>query len=110
MARSLSSLKLLAISVSDGLSLSVSRRRYSAAPQGAVTAIFGRGGSTSRPGMVGKVEQMGVNVMKEELGAGVSSVWGPDPVTGYYRPENCAAEIDAAELREMLLNHKIRPH
>ncbi|XWS71837.1 hypothetical protein CRYUN_Cryun03dG0171800 [Craigia yunnanensis] len=54
--------------------------------------------------MVGKVEQMAVNVMKKELGAGVSSAWGPDPVTGYYRPENCAAE-----LREML-NHKVRQH
>ncbi|MBA0696647.1 hypothetical protein Goari_003183 [Gossypium aridum] len=35
-----------------------------------------------------------------------SSAWAPDPVTGYYRPENCGAEIDAAELREMLLNHR----
>ena len=104
MARSLSSLKLLAASVSDGLYLSISRRGYSAAPQGAVTASFGRGGSG--PGMVGKVDQRAV--MKEE--SGVSSAWAPDPVTGYYRPENCAAEIDAAELREMLLNHRVRPH
>ncbi|MBA0870307.1 hypothetical protein Goshw_010686 [Gossypium schwendimanii] len=37
-----------------------------------------------------------------------SSAWAPDPVTGYYRPENCGAEIDAAELREMLLNHRVR--
>ncbi|XVF62569.1 hypothetical protein PTKIN_Ptkin09bG0018900 [Pterospermum kingtungense] len=103
MARSLSSLKLL--------SLSMSRRGYSVAPQGAATAKFGLGGSTSRPGMVGKVEQRGANLMKEESGEGVSSsAWGPDPVTGYYRPENRAAEIDAAELREMLLNHKVRPH
>ncbi|XWS14098.1 hypothetical protein CRYUN_Cryun36dG0093900 [Craigia yunnanensis] len=110
MARSLPSLKLLATSVSDGLSLSISRRGYSGARQGAVTASFGRGGSTSRPGMMGKVEQRTVNVLKEELGAGVSSAWAPDPVTGYYRPENCAADIDTAELREMLLNHKVKPH
>ncbi|XP_022760594.1 late embryogenesis abundant protein Lea5-D-like [Durio zibethinus] len=104
MARFLSSFKLFATSVSDGLSLSVFRRGYSAAaPHGALTA--------SRPGMVGKIEQRGaVDVMKEESGPGVSSAWAPDPVTGYYRPENCAAEIDAAELREMLLNHKVRPH
>ena len=42
--------------------------------------------------------------------SGASTAWAPDPVTGYYRPQNCAAEIDAAELREMLLNHKVRPH
>ncbi|KAK6254484.1 Late embryogenesis abundant protein [Theobroma cacao] len=104
MARSLSSLKLLVASVSDGLSLSISRRGYSVTPHGAVTAAFGRG--EARPGMVGKVEQRGV--MKEESGA--STAWAPDPVTGYYRPENCLAEIDAAGLREMLLNHKVRAH
>lgn len=32
--------------------------------------------------------------------------WIPDPVTGYYRPENHAKEIDAAELRMMLLKNK----
>lgn len=31
--------------------------------------------------------------------------WVPDPVTGYYRPENHAKEIDAAELRRMLLKN-----
>lgn len=29
--------------------------------------------------------------------------WVPDPVTGYYRPENGAPEIDVAELRATLL-------
>lgn len=32
--------------------------------------------------------------------------WVPDPVTGYYRPENLAKEVDPAELREMLLKSK----
>lgn len=32
--------------------------------------------------------------------------WVPDPVTGYYRPEGHANEMDAAELRNMLLKHK----
>ena len=36
--------------------------------------------------------------------------WVPDPVTGYYRPENRANEIDVAELREMLLKNNIRRH
>lgn len=34
--------------------------------------------------------------------------WVPDPVTGYYRPETHAKEIDAAELRNMLLKYKPR--
>ncbi|KAG9134023.1 hypothetical protein Leryth_004732 [Lithospermum erythrorhizon] len=33
--------------------------------------------------------------------------WVPDPKTGYYRPDNGANEIDPAQLRQMLLNHKI---
>uniref|UniRef100_A0A7N0UQS9 Late embryogenesis abundant protein Lea5 n=1 Tax=Kalanchoe fedtschenkoi TaxID=63787 RepID=A0A7N0UQS9_KALFE len=36
--------------------------------------------------------------------------WGPDPLTGYYRPVNRAAEIDAAELRNMLLKNRTRPN
>lgn len=42
--------------------------------------------------------------------SGAASAWAPDPITGYYRPENRAVEIDPAELREMLLNHKVRAH
>lgn len=33
--------------------------------------------------------------------------WVPDPKTGYYRPENQGKEIDAVELREMLLKRKV---
>ncbi|KAG6581274.1 Indole-3-acetic acid-induced protein ARG2, partial [Cucurbita argyrosperma subsp. sororia] len=29
--------------------------------------------------------------------------WVPDPVTGYYRPENYSDEIDAVDLRAMML-------
>ncbi|KZV56591.1 hypothetical protein F511_09070 [Dorcoceras hygrometricum] len=32
--------------------------------------------------------------------------WVPDPVTGYYRPENQAKEMDAAELRAILIKDK----
>lgn len=35
-----------------------------------------------------------------------SSSWVPDPVTGYYRPGNRAAEIDPAELRQRLLSKR----
>ena len=38
---------------------------------------------------------------------GADSVsWVPDPVTGYYRPANGVVEVDAAELRAMLLRPK----
>ncbi|KAJ3676132.1 hypothetical protein LUZ60_003544 [Juncus effusus] len=36
-----------------------------------------------------------------------SNSWVPDPVTGYYRPANRVVEIDAAELREMLLRRRV---
>ncbi|KAJ1692106.1 hypothetical protein LUZ63_008804 [Rhynchospora breviuscula] len=32
--------------------------------------------------------------------------WVPDPVTGYYRPSNRVVDVDAAELRAMLLRPK----
>ncbi|PON48457.1 Late embryogenesis abundant protein [Trema orientale] len=38
-----------------------------------------------------------------EDGASENVAWVPDPITGYYRPENGAQEIDVAELRAMLL-------
>ncbi|MFS8014275.1 putative Late embryogenesis abundant protein, LEA_3 subgroup [Helianthus anomalus] len=37
-----------------------------------------------------------------------STPWVPDPITGYYKPEGQTNEIDAAELREMLLKQKNR--
>lgn len=45
-----------------------------------------------------------------EEAASKSNSWVPDPVTGYYRPEGHANEVDAAELREMLLKQKTRRH
>lgn len=42
----------------------------------------------------------------EAAGGTKPKAWIPDPVTGYYRPENIADEIDVAELRRVLLDHK----
>ncbi|KAF3456240.1 hypothetical protein FNV43_RR00890 [Rhamnella rubrinervis] len=100
MALALSKAKLFI----DALSLSVSRRGYAAASQGSLSAGFGRGGS--RSGFMGKVEDKAV--IKDNSGA--STAWAPDPLTGYYRPANCATEIDPVELRQMLLNQKVRPN
>lgn len=63
-------------------------------------------GTTSRTGIMEKNDLR--PAVREDSGA--ASAWAPDPITGYYRPENRAVEIDPAELREMLLNHKVRAH
>ncbi|KAF7120902.1 hypothetical protein RHSIM_Rhsim13G0009300 [Rhododendron simsii] len=98
MARSLSNAKLISSFVVDRISASVVRRGYAAASQGVLS------GSVSGAGSGG--------VMGKKVGEGSTktSSWVPDPVTGYYRPENHADEIDVAELREMLLNNKVRRH
>ncbi|KAF5737001.1 ATDI21 [Tripterygium wilfordii] len=100
MAGSVSNAKVVVGSVMNGLFLSMSRRGYAAAP---MSASLGRGGS--RVCMVGKAEES--CVIKEDSGASIA--WAPDPITGYYRPANHAAEIDPAELRETLLNHRGKP-
>lgn len=78
------------------------RRGYAAAAP--LRTISARGGS--RTGIMEKNDLR--PAVREDSGA--SSAWAPDPITGYYRPENRAVEIDPAELREMLLNHKVRAH
>ncbi|KAH7838622.1 hypothetical protein Vadar_029196 [Vaccinium darrowii] len=103
MARSLSNAKLLSAFVVDRISFSsvasdVIRRGYAAASQGVVSGPVG-GAGVGRSGVTGK---------KGGAEATKTSSWVPDPVTGYYRPENQADEIDVAELREMLVNNKIR--
>ncbi|KAK7284639.1 hypothetical protein RJT34_19389 [Clitoria ternatea] len=72
------------------------RRGYAAATQSAT-----RGGvaSISSSKMAPK--------SGEDKGASTYKVsWVPDPVTGYYKPEN-TKEIDVAELRARLLGKKI---
>ncbi|KAL5541877.1 hypothetical protein UlMin_009587 [Ulmus minor] len=102
MASSLSRSKLLVSSISDALSLSMSRRGYAVVSEGgSVGGGLGRRGSMN--GMVGKVEE---RVSKKE-DSEASSAWAPDPLTGYYRPGNRADEIDPVELRQMLLNNKV---
>ncbi|KAH0642711.1 hypothetical protein KY289_033685 [Solanum tuberosum] len=49
-------------------------------------------------------------MMKLKGGDEDQSPWVPHPVTGYYRPENQADQIDAVELRRMLLKSKFRGH
>nr|UOI39568.1 LEA_3 domain-containing protein [Betula platyphylla]UVJ47649.1 LEA-3 domain-containing protein [Betula platyphylla] len=96
MARSLSNAKLLSALVADGFSTAINRRGYAAASQGMVASLA-RGSSGSR-----MVKKSG----EEAVGSTEKVAWVPDPVTGYYRPENRVDEIDVAELRAVLLNNK----
>lgn len=75
---------------------SMYRRGYAAA-QGGVSKSLSGGGVASNMMLKKVVEE-----------SGKTTSWLPDPVTGYYRPENQATEIDAAELRALLLKNKIR--
>ncbi|KAA8549148.1 hypothetical protein F0562_000832 [Nyssa sinensis] len=98
MARSFSNAKLLSVFVTDTISFAVARRGYAAASQGVVSATVRGGGARS-------------GVMAKKGGEeSTKTSWVPDPVTGYYRPENKANEIDVAELREMLLKNKTNRH
>lgn len=62
------------------------RRGYSAASQG-----------------VGRVVGAPNVMLKKGSERAGESAWVPDPVTGYYRPESNAKELDPAELRKMLI-------
>ncbi|CBI36877.3 hypothetical protein VitviT2T_009523 [Vitis vinifera] len=96
MARSLSNAKVISAIVVDGFSLAIHRRGYAAA-SGAVSSVA-RG---QKSGVV--VKKLGEEMKGR---ASETSPWVPDPVTGYYRPENEAKQIDVAELRQTLLKHK----
>ncbi|XP_076937048.1 protein SENESCENCE-ASSOCIATED GENE 21, mitochondrial-like [Bidens hawaiensis] len=88
----MASAKLISISfIVDQLSFVATRRGYATATQGIV----------SRGSVVAMMKKASEESKK-------STPWVPDPVTGYYRPEGQTNEIDAAELREMLLKQKTR--
>ncbi|CAA0828537.1 senescence-associated gene 21 [Striga hermonthica] len=93
MARSLSNAKNFTVQIAGKMSAIVSRRGYAAA----VSQVGESSGS--RSGAPNLILKKG-----SEEPAKIS--WVPDPVTGFYRPENQAKEIDAVELRAMLLKSK----
>ncbi|XP_020204737.1 indole-3-acetic acid-induced protein ARG2 [Cajanus cajan] len=94
MARSFSNVKVLSALVADGLSNTLTRRGYAAATQ---SATRGGGGSIS-----GKIAPKSG---EDKVGGAEKVSWVPDPVTGYYKPEN-TKEIDVAELRATLMRKK----
>ncbi|PHT44363.1 hypothetical protein CQW23_13521 [Capsicum baccatum] len=94
MARYFPNSKIVCAFVVDSISAAIQRRGYAAASQGAASSN-------------GRSNVMMKKVVKDSNKTTTTS-WGPDPVTGYYRPESHVKEIDAAELRNMLLKHKPR--
>lgn len=71
------------------------RRGYAAATQSAT-----RGGAASISSKIAPKSG------EDKVGGGAEKVsWVPDPVTGYYKPENIK-EIDVAELRATVLGKK----
>ncbi|CAH1447520.1 unnamed protein product [Lactuca virosa] len=97
MARSISNAKFLSSFLVDQLSV-VARRGYAAA--------------TSSGSVSGSVRGSGVAMMKKggEESKKSSTPWVPDPVTGYYKPEGQTNQVDAADLRELLLKQKTGRH
>ncbi|KAG5056234.1 hypothetical protein AAZX31_03G232200 [Glycine max] len=87
MARSIANAKTFSALVLDGFSNTLTRRGYSqSATRGGVASIAPKSG-----------EDKGVSSYKVS--------WVPDPVTGYYKPENIK-EVDVADLRATLLRKK----
>lgn len=83
--RSFSAAKTVSTFIASEISGIVTRRGFAAASQGVVSRTEGSEESHKNS-------------------------WGPDPVTGYYRPDNLPKEIDVAELRQRLINNKTSSH
>ncbi|MQM03895.1 hypothetical protein Taro_036678 [Colocasia esculenta] len=98
MARSVSQAARLAVKLSESAGVLLVRRTYSAA--------------AAPSGVVRRVEEKAVaptsSKSKKTGGAAEPSAvaWVPDPDTGYYRPANRPAELDAAEMRQRLLSRR----
>ncbi|MCL7050089.1 hypothetical protein MKW94_013983 [Papaver nudicaule] len=96
-ARSFSRNSQLISSLIDGVSLSLNRSR-------GMSSVATQAVGSRKSVMEVKPKPSS----SSPAGGAVTDVssWVPDPVTGYYRPENHADEIDVAELREMLLKQQ----
>ncbi|KAI8566049.1 hypothetical protein RHMOL_Rhmol02G0009100 [Rhododendron molle] len=109
MAPSLSNAKLLLLATSplaDALSHLAIRRRVIGYAVGAASRGGEEAGGGGKKGSTSAHQVEEKAVIHEHSRSTASTAWGPDPVTGYYRPDDRAAAIDTAELRDVALNHK----
>ncbi|GMP56871.1 hypothetical protein CsSME_00021183 [Camellia sinensis var. sinensis] len=120
MARYLSSsVKFLTPSVANGISLSIHMRAkgYAAASLspsrgGEQAAESGGDEGRSIDRVVETVEEKDVVIphSHSQVFGSTTTSWAPDPLTGYYRPVDRAAQIDSVDQREMFLTHKEIKH
>ncbi|XP_028092386.1 late embryogenesis abundant protein Lea5-like isoform X1 [Camellia sinensis] len=120
MARYLSSsVKFLTPSVANGISLSINMRAkgYAAASLspsrgGEQAAASGGDEGRSIDRVVETVEEKDVVIphSHSQVFGSTTTSWAPDPLTGYYRPVDRAAQIDSVDQREMFLTHKEIKH
>ncbi|TKY61772.1 Indole-3-acetic acid-induced protein ARG2 [Spatholobus suberectus] len=94
MARSFTNTKIFSSLVIDGFSNALTRRGYAVASQ-----------SATRGGVASISNKMAPKSGEDKVVSTYKVSWVPDPVTGYYKPENIN-EIDVAELRATLLGKK----
>ncbi|XP_004495942.1 indole-3-acetic acid-induced protein ARG2-like [Cicer arietinum] len=98
MARSFINVKAISVLVADGFSNSLTRRGYAAG----ATENARRGAATSMSGKMVPPKSGEDKVANSEKVA-----WVPDPVTGYYKPENTnPKEIDVGNPRATVLGNK----
>ncbi|CAJ1877307.1 unnamed protein product [Sphenostylis stenocarpa] len=96
MARSFTNVNFVSSLLLQGFANALTRRGYAVASQNAT-----RGGVVS-------MNKIGTPTSGEDKGVSPYKVsWVPDPVTGYYKPENIN-EVDVAELRATLLVKKMK--
>ncbi|KAG6484214.1 late embryogenesis abundant protein Lea5-like [Zingiber officinale] len=76
-----------------GITLFLNRRAYSAAALEKRTTVLVKSSTTT-------------SSVASSTSSSSSNSWVPDPETGYYRPSDIGRQVDAAELRAMLLSKR----
>ncbi|KAG6484212.1 late embryogenesis abundant protein Lea5-D-like [Zingiber officinale] len=79
--------------LSRGITLFLNRRAYSAAALEKRTTVLVKSSTAT-------------SSVASSTSSSSSNSWVPDPETGYYRPSDIGAQVDAAELRAMLLSKR----
>ncbi|CAK8544353.1 unnamed protein product [Lathyrus sativus] len=97
MSRSFANVKVLSTIILDGFSNTLTRRGYAAATESATRGGVGSIGNKMGPTKLG--EEKTVSIYKVS--------WVPDPVTGYYKPENIK-DTDVADLSAKLLRKNLK--
>ncbi|KAG8389503.1 hypothetical protein BUALT_Bualt02G0236200 [Buddleja alternifolia] len=100
MARSFSNAKTVSAFIANEIS--------AVGEQSMFENIYARGYAASSQGAVSSSVRNGAPsvMLKKGSEESTKTSWVPDPETGYFRPENQTKELDAAELRAMLLKNK----